>query len=157
MAPFHFRAEQFVPRPLDEVFDFFSKAENLERLTPAWLNFRILSVEPSPIRKGTLIRYSLRWRIFPIRWTTEILVWEPPHRFIDLQLKGPYKLWRHEHTFVAEGSGTRIRDEIQYSLPFGVIGRIAHKLKVKNDVEAIFAHRKEVVRKLFGERSCSNI
>jgi ligand-binding SRPBCC domain-containing protein len=150
MPPFVFRAEQFVPRPLDEVFEFFSKAENLQELTPAWLHFRILSVDPSPVRKGTLIKYSLRWKFFPIRWTTEIIEWEPPYRFVDVQLKGPYKLWHHEHRFVAEGNGTRIIDEVQYLLPFGVFGSIAHSLKVKKDVETIFNYRTEVVRRLFG-------
>lgn len=153
MTPYVFRAEQFVPRPLDEVFAFFSKAENLQKLTPAWLHFRILSVAPAPVRQGTLIKYSLRWRIFPIRWTTEIMEWEPPYRFVDLQLKGPYKLWHHEHRFVAEGNGTRIVDEVQYLLPFGVLGSIAHALKVKKDVETIFAYRTAVVNRLFGEKA----
>jgi uncharacterized protein len=152
MTPFIFRAEQFVPRPLDEVFEFFSKAENLQELTPAWLHFRILSVDPSPVRKGTLIRYSLRWRIFPIYWTTEIIEWQTPHRFVDVQLKGPYKLWHHEHRFAAEGNGTRITDEVQYDLPFGFLGRIAHTLKVRNDVRQIFAYRTEAVDRLFGKR-----
>jgi ligand-binding SRPBCC domain-containing protein len=150
MTPFIFRAKQFVPRPLEEVFDFFSKAENLQQLTPPWLHFRIMSVEPAPVRKGTLIRYSLRWRIFPIRWTTEIVEWEPPHRFVDVQLKGPYKMWHHERRFIAEGNGTRIADEVQYLLPFGVLGSIAHRLKVKNDVETIFAYRTDVVQRRFG-------
>jgi ligand-binding SRPBCC domain-containing protein len=150
MTPFTFRAEQYVPRPLGEVFEFFSKAENLQELTPAWLHFRILSVEPAPVRKGTLIQYSLRWRIFPIRWTTEIIEWDPPHRFVDIQLKGPYKLWHHEHRFAAEGNGTRIVDNVQYLLPFGVFGSIANSLKVKKDVETIFAYRTDVVRRLFG-------
>jgi hypothetical protein len=150
MTPFIFRAEQYVPRPLGEVFEFFSKAENLQELTPSWLHFRILQVNPSPVRQGTLIRYSLRWRVFPIRWTTEITEWDPPHRFVDVQLKGPYKLWHHEHRFAAEGSGTRISDEVQYALPFGPLGLIAHRLKVKKDVETIFAYRKEVVTRLFG-------
>lgn len=153
MTPLIFRAEQFVPRPLAEVFSFFSKAENLEELTPPWLHFQILSVDPTPVQKGTLIRYALRWRIFPIRWTTEITEWEPPHRFVDLQLKGPYKLWHHEHRFIAEGNGTRITDEVQYLLPFGVLGTIAHALKVKNDVKTIFAYRTEAVNRLFGTAS----
>src|ERR1022692_892876 len=150
MPPYIFRAEQFVPRPLGDVFEFFSKAENLQTLTPEWLHFRILSVKPSPVRKGTLIRYSLRWRLFPIRWTTEIIEWDPPHRFVDSQLKGPYQLWHHEHRFAAEGNGTRISDEVQYLLPFGVLGSIAHRLKVKNDVETIFAYRTDVVQRRFG-------
>ena len=150
MTPFVLRAEQYVPRPLVEVFDFFSKAENLQELTPAWLHFHILDVKPSPVRKGTLIKYSLRWRILPIRWTTEIVEWEPPHRFVDVQLKGPYKLWHHEHRFAAEGNGTRIFDEVQYALPFGPLGKIAHAVKVKKDVENIFAYRNEVIHRLFG-------
>ncbi len=152
MTPFIFHAEQLVPRPLAEVFEFFSRAENLEQLTPKWLNFRILSVEPVPVRKGTLMRYSLRWRIFPIRWTSEVIEWEPPYRFVDVQRKGPYKLWHHEHRFVAESNGTGITDEVRYLLPLGVFGSMAHKLKVKKDVETIFAYRTEVVNRLFGEK-----
>jgi len=153
MTPYILRAEQYVPRPLAEVFAFFSKAENLEQLTPPWLHFQILTVDPTPVQKGTLIRYALRWRIFPIRWTTEITEWEPPHRFVDLQLKGPYKLWHHEHRFISEGDGTRITDEVQYMLPFGILGSIAHALKVKRDVETIFAYRTNAVNRLFGARS----
>lgn len=152
MVPFVYSAEQFVPRPLAEVFEFFSKAENLQQLTPPWLNFHILSVEPAPVREGTLIRYSLRWRIFPIRWTTRITEWEPPYRFVDLQLKGPYKLWCHQHRFVAEQGGTRIIDDVQYLLPLGILGRIAHSAKVRNDVEAIFAYRRAVVSKVFAAK-----
>ncbi|MGA9528480.1 MAG: SRPBCC family protein [Terriglobales bacterium] len=151
MTAYIFRAEQYVPRSLDEVFHFFSAAENLQQLTPPWMHFRILSVEPAPVRKGTLIRYALRWRIFPIRWTTEIVEWDPPHGFVDVQLKGPYKLWHHEHRFVAKGEGTFISDEVQYALPFGFLGSIAHRLKVKSDVQTIFDYRKKVVRQLFGE------
>jgi ligand-binding SRPBCC domain-containing protein len=151
MTPFIFHAEQFVPKPLEEVFSFFSRAENLQRLTPPWLHFRIVSVDPQPVRKGTLIRYSLRWRIFPIRWTTEIREWDPPNGFVDLQLKGPYKLWHHQHRFIGEAGGTRIIDEVQYALPFGMLGRMAHVLKVKKDVATIFAYREDMVRKMFGE------
>lgn len=147
--PFVFRAEQLIERPIDEVFDFFSRAENLERITPDWLNFRILSVAPNPVQKGTLIRYSLRWRIFPIHWTTEITAWEPPNRFVDVQLKGPYKLWHHEHRFFAEGQNTRVTDEVLYELPLGVAGRIAHRLRVRKDVETIFAHRRAAITHWF--------
>lgn len=151
-GPYVFSAEQLVSRPLHEVFDFFSRAENLQELTPAWLHFRILSVNPQPVQRGTLIQYSLRWRIFPIQWTTEIVEWEPPHRFVDLQLKGPYRLWRHEHRFVAEGNSTRIVDNVQYRLPFGLLGQLAHTVKVKRDVEAIFAYRKQAVERYFAKR-----
>ena len=150
MSEFIFRAKQYVDRPIDEVFAFFSRAENLQKLTPSWLHFRILSVNPSPVRKGTLIRYALRWRVFPIRWTTEIIEWDPPHRFVDLQLKGPYRLWHHEHRFVAEGNGTRIFDEVRYELPFGMLGSLVHWLKVRRDVEGIFAYRREAVQRILG-------
>ena len=145
-----FRAEQFVPHPLAEVFDFFSRAENLQELTPPWLNFRILDVSTNPVRQGTLIRYALRWRIFPIRWTTEILEFDPPQRFVDVQLKGPYKKWHHEHRFVAENGGTRIFDEVQYELPFGALGAIANRFQVRRDVEAIFEFRREAIKRRFG-------
>lgn len=150
MKPHVFRSEQYVPRPLPEVFDFFSRAENLQELTPPWLHFRILAVEPAPVQKGTRIRYALRWRIFPIRWTSEITEWEPPVRFADVQRQGPYSLWHHTHRFVAEGDGTRIYDEVQYLLPLGIVGRLAHALKVKRDIERIFAYRQEAITKRFG-------
>ncbi len=152
VTPFVFRAEQRVSRPIEEVFDFFSRAENLEQITPPWLNFRILSVSTNPVQRGTLIRYALRWRVFPIRWTTEIQEWDPPHRFVDVQLKGPYKLWHHDHRFYAEGNSTRIVDEVQYALPFGVIGRVVHRLKVKKDVEAIFTYRRGAVEEALMRR-----
>lgn len=150
MSTFTFRSEQYVPRPLPEVFEFFSRAENLQELTPGWLHFRILSVDPPQIQKGTLIRYALRWRIFPIRWTTEITEFEPPYRFVDVQRNGPYRLWHHEHRFVEDGTGTRILDEVQYRLPFGFLGNLAHRIKVKNDVETIFAFRREAILRRFG-------
>lgn len=142
--------DQQVPRPLPEVFAFFSRAENLEVLTPPWLNFKILEVTPQPIQAGTLINYSLRVHGIRLRWTSEIVEWEPPHRFVDLQLRGPYKLWRHEHRFEARDGGTLISDTISLALPLGVLGQIAYKLKVHSDVDEIFAFRKTEIRTLFG-------
>jgi ligand-binding SRPBCC domain-containing protein len=141
---------QKVPRPLPEVFDFFSRAENLEVLTPSWLNFKILEVSPQPVRHGTLINYSLRVHGIPLRWTSEIVEWEPPHRFVDLQLRGPYKLWRHEHRFEARDGGTLIFDTISLALPLGVLGRLAYKVKVRSDVHEIFAFREKKICTLFG-------
>ena len=147
---FHYESDQFVPASLQTVFTFFSRAENLEQITPQWLNFRIISVEPAgEIRPGTRIQYALRWRIFPMRWTTEIKEWDPPHRFVDIQSRGPYRKWEHEHRFVAEDGGTRIYDRVTYALPFGVLGTVAHKLRVRRDVERIFRYRREVIERLF--------
>jgi hypothetical protein len=142
--------KQQVQRPLPEVFDFFSRAENLEVLTPPWLNFKILDVKPQPIQQGTMINYSLRVHGIPLRWTSEIVEWEPPHRFVDLQLRGPYKLWRHEHRFETCQGGTLISDTINLALPLGFLGRLAYKIKVESDVQEIFAFREQKIRSLFG-------
>jgi ligand-binding SRPBCC domain-containing protein len=142
--------EQQVARPQPEVFDFFSRAENLEVLTPPWLNFKILDVKPQPVQRGTLINYSLRVHGIPLRWTSEIVEWEPQHRFVDLQLRGPYKLWRHEHRFEERDGGTLISDTINLALPLGLLGQLAYKIKVKSDIEEIFTFRKEKIRALFG-------
>jgi len=142
--------QQQVPRPLPEIFEFFSRAENLEVLTPPWLKFKILDVKPQPVQQGTLIHYSLRIHGIPVRWTSEIIEWEPPHRFVDLQLSGPYKLWRHEHRFETCQGGTLISDTINLALPLGVLGRLVYKIKVESDVKAIFAFREKTICNLFG-------
>lgn len=147
--PFRFRCEQLVPHPIHEVFEFFSRAENLQAITPDWLNFEILKVDPSPVRKGTLIDYKLRLHGLPLRWQSEVVEWDPPHTFIDVQVRGPYKLWHHTHRFVAEGNSTRIVDEILYQLPFGMLGALAHWLMVRRDVEKIFSFRQQKIASLF--------
>lgn len=141
---------QQVARPLLEVFDFFLRPENLEVLTPPWLNFKILDVTPQPIRQGALIQFSLRVHGIPLRWTSEIVEWEPPYRFVDLQLRGPYKMWRHEHRFETRDGGTLISDTINLALPLGLLGQLAYKIKVQSDVREIFAFREKKVHALFG-------
>jgi ligand-binding SRPBCC domain-containing protein len=150
-TPYKISYNQLVPRPLEEVFAFFSRAENLEAITPDWLKFRVVSVEPVPIQKGTLIEYKLKLHGIPLHWTSQIVEWNPPHKFVDLQLQGPYKLWRHTHVFTAEGGNTRIHDEVLYSLPLGLLGRMAHTLLVSEDIERIFAFRASAVRARFGQ------
>jgi ligand-binding SRPBCC domain-containing protein len=142
--------QQQVPRGLQEVFSFFARAENLQVITPPWLSFSIISVTPAPIQQGSVIRYKLRFHGIPLGWTSEIVEWEPPHRFVDLQLRGPYKLWRHEHRFEAFAGGTRITDMVTLALPFGLLGNLAYKLKFRSDVQKIFAFRDAKIRQLFG-------
>lgn len=149
--PYKISHHQLVPEPLEQVFAFFARAENLEAITPEWLKFQVLSVVPEPVQKGTLIEYRLKLHGLPLRWTSQIVEWEPPHQFIDLQLQGPYRLWRHTHRFIAEGGNTWIHDEVLYSLPLGSLGRMAHSLFVRRDVERIFAFRASAVRALFGQ------
>lgn len=151
MRTYQLIREQWVPQPLGEAFAFFSRPENLQEITPGWLDFRIVRVD-SELHRGSLIEYRLRWHGIPMRWTSEITDWSPPHRFIDNQIRGPYARWHHEHGFVAENGGTRIRDEVQYALPLGMVGRLAHWLRARRDVEAIFAFRQRRLAELLGTK-----
>jgi hypothetical protein len=135
---------------LDEVFGFFSDARNLEVLTPSWLSFKILPPVPITIATGTHIQYRLSWHGVPLRWTTEITLWNPPHEFQDIQLRGPYKLWRHGHGFRELDGGTEMLDRVEYALPLGPLGDIAHVLQVRRNVEQIFDYRKERIEQMFG-------
>lgn len=148
--PFTLEQEQWVPQPLDEIFKFFSDAKNLEALTPSWMRFHILTPQPIEIAAGTVIDYRLRWHGIPLRWKTEIITWEPPIRFVDLQLKGPYRLWRHTHRFQTAAGGTRISDSVEYALPFGLLGRLVHAVSVRKNVEEIFEYRRQKICDLFG-------
>jgi len=143
--------EHWVERTIDEVFAFFADAHNLEAITPPWLGFQILSMSTPSIEQGTLIRYRLRMHGISMYWQTEICSWDPPHSFVDDQRRGPYKRWHHTHTFEAHGNRTRMIDEVEYSLPFGVLGRLVHALKVRGDVQRIFDYRKAQIDKLFGK------
>jgi ligand-binding SRPBCC domain-containing protein len=144
------RREQFVAKPLEEVFRFFSEAGNLQTLTPSYLDFKILTPGPIEMRPGILLDYRLKWHGLPLRWRTKILEWRPPYRFVDVQLKGPYKLWHHTHTFESENGGTRMSDTVNYELPLGPLGEVAHALMVGRDVEAIFDFRYQQVARIFG-------
>ena len=146
--------EQWIAHPLSLVFGFFSEPANLERLTPPWLRFQILTPDVA-MREGAQIEYSLRVRGFLVRWRSEIAQWSPPHQFIDVQLKGPYKLWHHTHRFAEARGGTRIEDTVLYALPFGILGRIAHRVQVSKDIEAIFRYRTERVEEEIAKWSAS--
>ena len=143
------RREQRLPGAPDEVFEFFGDARNLEAITPPLLRFRVLEADPIEMRVGTLIRYRLRIRGIPVGWLTAIREWDPPHRFVDEQLRGPYALWHHTHTFEPDGQGgTLMRDVVRYALPFGPLGELVRRLFVARDVEAIFDHRAQRIREL---------
>ena len=143
------RHRQWIPRPIDEVFAFFSDARNLEEITPSWLGFRILTSGPIRIAEGTRIRYRLRLHGIPAGWETEIRRWKPPDRFVDVQLRGPYQLWHHTHRFEPKDGGTIMTDIVRYRLPLGMIGRLAHRLKVSRDVERIFDCRAQCIQEIF--------
>lgn len=144
--------EQVLGHPVDEVFDFFAQAGNLERITPLWLSFTVLTPEPIAMRTGALIDYRLRVHGVPLRWTSRIEEWEPGRAFVDRQLRGPYALWHHRHTFEPAGAGTLVRDRVDYALPVGRLGDLAHPLFVRRDLERIFAHRQAAVERLLAGR-----
>jgi ligand-binding SRPBCC domain-containing protein len=151
-------AEHFLTRtltidlPRQDVFEFFADAGNLERITPPELNFHIITPQPIDIKQGTLIDYKLRMRGLPVSWRTEISVWEPPFRFVDQQLCGPYKQWIHRHTFTEIGPNeTHMEDEVRYRLPLEPLGDIAHFM-VRRELDYIFDYRQKVVAEMLGNR-----
>jgi ligand-binding SRPBCC domain-containing protein len=142
-----FQSDIWLPRSPEEVFPFFSEAANLDAITPAWLEFRVVTPSPVTIRPGALIDYRLRVRGLPIRWRTRINVWEPPTRFVDEQLRGPYRLWVHEHTFLPRDGGTLVRDHVRYAVPLDFL---LHRI-VRADVEKIFRFRAKALQERFGK------
>lgn len=141
-------AEMMVDLPREVVFDFFSDAMQLERITPEFLKFSVLTPPPIEMKAGLLLDYKLKIHRIPIYWQTEICVWEPCQRFVDQQLKGPYKRWYHEHTFEEVDGGTLVRDDVHY-IPRG--GSLLHKLMVRPDLEKIFRFRQDRLSMIFDE------
>ncbi len=147
---------QTVSLPIEQVFAFYADAHNLEAITPPWLRFRIMSAGPVEMREGAVIDYRLRLHGVPIRWRTRIDVWEPPHRFVDVQLRGPYSLWHHTHTFEPAGvDATVIGDRVRYGLPLGPLGEIGHTLLVRRDLKRIFDYRHDAVAARLSTRTTS--
>ena len=142
-----YQSELWLPLPPEELFSFFADAANLDALTPPWLHFRIVTPPPVVMREGALIDYKLRVRGLPLRWRTLIKEWQPPHRFVDEQIRGPYRQWIHEHTFEARDGGTLARDVVRYAVRFDFI---AHRWFVRPDVEKIFGYRSEALKQRFG-------
>lgn len=134
----------------DQVFPFFSDAFNLERLTPPVLHFQVLTPPPIVMKSGTIIDYRLKLWGIPLRWQSKITAWDPPHRFVDEQTKGPYRLWRHEHTFIESEGGTLAHDLVEYSI---LGGALVNKLFVERDLKRIFEYRKQRLGKLLGEEN----
>ena len=145
--------EQLLPLPPGETFEFFGDAHNLEAITPPWLHFRVVTPTPIAMDAGTLIEYRLRLHGLPIRWLTRIEAWEPGRRFVDVQLRGPYRLWHHTHTFTPHGDGTLMRDRVRYALPLGPLGWAARTALVRRDLDRIFDFRREEVAARFGAGS----
>lgn len=149
------RAETELPLGIEEVFDFFSNAENLERLTPGHLGFRILTPTPIPMGEGTLIDYRIRLHGMPMGWRTLISRWEPPFGFTDEQLRGPYRRWIHDHDFQSLGPDrTRMVDRVRYQLPLSPLGDLVYPL-VRREVEGIFKYREKALHEALNSAGVS--
>ena len=146
MKTFLFETQQTLDQPLSEVFEFFSDAHNLAVITPPWLRFEVLTPAPIEMSPGTLIDYRLKIHGIPIRWQSEITEWNPPHAFADEQRRGPYRLWRHIHTFNETENGVVITDSVEYAV-WG--GRLVNKFFVRPDIEKIFAYRSKQLDEIF--------
>jgi ligand-binding SRPBCC domain-containing protein len=141
-------ARLFVEQPIDQVFTFFADAHNLQRITPADLDFSILTPSPIDMHAGTQIDYRLKVRGIPIRWRSLISTWEPPFLFVDEQVRGPYRVWHHVHRFERVGDGTNVIDEVTFK-PIG--GALMTRLFVGRDVKRIFEYRSTVLQGILGE------
>lgn len=139
MTPFTLDDQVWIPLTREQIFPFFADARNLEAITPPWVSFKILTPGPILMKPGTLIDYQIRIHGIPIRWRTEITEWNPPFHFVDCQVRGPYRLWKHTHSFESKDGGTLCKDHVDY-WPIG--GGLINRLFVRSDVERIFAYRK---------------
>jgi ligand-binding SRPBCC domain-containing protein len=154
---YNLRCEMFSGQPLRETFAVFEDPYNLAKITPPWLNFRVTSAERVQMRQGAEIQYTIRWLKLPIRWKTRITEYKPPYSFIDEQDKGPYTLWRHHHVFEDTPEGTKVRDEVQYALPFGLLGRFVHAAIVRRQLLAIFRYRQRELGRMFANNARQSV
>ena len=138
-----------LPLARERVFPFFADADNLQKITPPELHFRIVTPPPIAMAPGTLIRYQLRLMGVPFEWLTRITVWNPPVEFVDEQVKGPYRRWMHQHLFVETSFGTRMHDAVTYELPLFPIGELAAPL-VHLQLRRIFSYRARALKRLLG-------
>ena len=153
---YHLERREFIPARLDEVFTFFKNPRNLEALTPPWLGFKILHTTDSVVQVGTRIQYQLRLHGIPLRWESRITEYVEGERFADEQLTGPYRSWYHRHIFRTVDGGVEMTDQVEYSLPFGILGRIAHAVAVRRQLRAIFDFRTRMVVERFSRAGATN-
>ena len=144
------KTSQTVSTDLENVYKFFTEPENLATITPGWLGFHILTPSPVAMRVGAIIDYEIKLGPLPTRWRSIITAYDQGRLFVDEQLNGPYSFWHHTHRFEVTEQGTTIHDEVRYIPPFGILGRIANALAIKNQLRGIFAHRHRVIAEKFG-------
>jgi len=151
MKSYRLQRELWLPRSRAELFAFFSDPQNLQRITPPWLDFKILTPRGIEMKEGTLLDYRLKLRGIPLRWQSRIAVWEPPERFVDAQLRGPYKRWIHEHRFEEKAGGTLVKDNVEYA---ALGGPLIQRLLIARDLDRIFKYRHDILQEQIGRASC---
>jgi ligand-binding SRPBCC domain-containing protein len=154
MRTFSFKTSLWLPQPREKIFEFFSNPHNLDRITPPWLKFEVISPPSTVLRAGTLLDYRLRLHGIPVRWQSEISLWAPPRGFVDRQTKGPYSLWVHQHTFDEEDVGTLVGDYVEYAAPGG---NLVQRFIVAPDLKSIFEYRRHRLEQLFNPTRLSRI
>lgn len=147
---FTLTSEILVPKSLEDAFAFFENPRNLALITPPWLSFSMNSPEPVVMKRDAEIDYTIRWLGLPMAWKTLIAEYDPPVRFVDVQSRGPYRSWRHTHSFQSAEGGALISDRVDYDLPFSVLGRIAHRVAVSAQLRQIFRYRQEAIGRILG-------
>jgi len=143
----NFELQLWLPQTRDKVFAFFSDAQNPDLITPPWLHFRAITPDPGQMQEGTVMNHRLRIHGFPLRWRSKISHWNPPVRFVDQQVRGPYRLWIHEHRFEERDGGTLVHDYVRYAVLFDFL---IHRSFIRPDIERIFAYREKKLRDIFG-------
>ena len=144
-----FEQQQWTPKPLNEVFDFFSDVKNLEVLTPPLLNFKVVDKSTENIQEGTKINYKLKIRGVPAKWTSLITNWQPMKEFADVQLKGPYSKWYHRHLFKPLAGGVLLEDKVVYRLPFSRFGGNLLHWFILKDIKTIFSYRRKRIKEWY--------
>ena len=150
MRVFSLHSRVWLPRPVHRVFPFFSEASNLEVLTPPWLRFQVVPDQPVEMAEGARIDYRLRVHGVRIQWQSEIVRWDPPHRFVDVQRRGPYRYWHHEHRFEERDGGTLAEDHVRYAI---LGGWLIDRLFVRRDLRRIFAYRRRQLESILGDEA----
>ena len=148
-----FIVEHWLPLPIDKVFSFFKEPKNLEKITPDYLNFKVLKQSSNVISEGTKINYRLSLHGFPMWWQSKIVDWEPNQKFSDTQTHGPYNHWYHTHEFEEKEGGTLIRDHVKYKLPLGIPGDCVVGSWVQKDLENIFDYRRKKIEEIFKDQA----
>ncbi len=149
MADFIVESRMWLPKPRAEVFAFFADPANLPSLLPPSLRVRLLGAPP-PMAAGAVFDLGLVWLGLPLRWRVFIREYDPPVRFLDVQVRGPYARWEHRHLFLSEGDGTRVEDRVVYRLPLGPLGRLAHGLVVGRQLGAMWEYRRRRIADVLG-------